>query len=159
MLQGPTSAITSSIIPVGGTSVKSPLSRRTFLSTFPSILIGIPSEPTSVIWQFSPTLPITIASAQKGTHVTPTPKSGQRVTFDLPTRPNTPPCDSSPVQFVAWKPANPRHALDADAMAAEEAEARERLWKFHQDHALHLRAAILSSRFTIPQDPPQGPED
>ncbi|KAH9051251.1 hypothetical protein EDB87DRAFT_1695437 [Lactarius vividus] len=81
------------------------------------------------------------------------------VTFGPLTRPDTPPRDSSPVQFVAWNPVNPRHTLDADAVAAEEAEARERLWKFHQDHALHLRAAILATQYMFPQDPPQGPED
>ncbi|KAH9056712.1 hypothetical protein EDB87DRAFT_1686947 [Lactarius vividus] len=63
----------------------------------------------------------------------------------------------SPVKFVAWSPA--KDPLDADAQAAEEAEARERLWKFHQSRALHLRAAILATQYMFPQDPPQGPED
>ncbi|KAH9054206.1 hypothetical protein EDB87DRAFT_1689522 [Lactarius vividus] len=82
------------------------------------------------------------------------------VTFGPPVRATTPPRDqedSSPVKFVAWSPA--RDPLDADAQAAEEAEARERLWKFHQSRALHLRAAILATQYTFPQDPPQGPED
>ncbi|KAH9054209.1 hypothetical protein EDB87DRAFT_1689534 [Lactarius vividus] len=82
------------------------------------------------------------------------------VTFGPPVRATTPPRDqedSSPMKFVAWSPA--RDPLDADAQAAEEAEARERLWKFHQSRALHLRAAILATQYTFPQDPPQGPED
>ncbi|KAH9056695.1 hypothetical protein EDB87DRAFT_1686999 [Lactarius vividus] len=62
-----------------------------------------------------------------------------------------------PVQFVAWSPA--RDPLDAEAQAAEEAEARECLWKFHQSRALHLRAAILATQYMFPQDPPQCPED
>ncbi|KAH9066922.1 hypothetical protein EDB87DRAFT_1678799 [Lactarius vividus] len=82
------------------------------------------------------------------------------VTFGPPVRATTPPHDqedSSPVKFVAWSPA--RDPLDADAQAAEEAEARERLWKFHQSRALHLRAAILATQYMFPQDPPQHPED
>ncbi|KAH9063646.1 hypothetical protein EDB87DRAFT_1681358 [Lactarius vividus] len=81
------------------------------------------------------------------------------VTFDLPERATTPPRDPPPAQFVAWEPTSHRHPLDATAQVAEEAEARERLWKYHEERALHLRAAILSSRFATPQDPPQGPED
>ncbi|KAH9049441.1 hypothetical protein EDB87DRAFT_1697328 [Lactarius vividus] len=65
--------------------------------------------------------------------------------------------DSSPVKFVAWSPA--KDPWDAEAQAAKEAEARERLWKFHQSRALHLRAAILATQYMIPQDPPQRPED
>ncbi|KAH9051037.1 hypothetical protein EDB87DRAFT_1696070 [Lactarius vividus] len=83
-----------------------------------------------------------------------------RVTFGPPERATTPPRDpedSPPVQFVAWSPA--RDPLDAEAQAAEEAEARERLWKFHQSRALHLRAAILATQYMFPQDPPQRPED
>ncbi|KAH9065022.1 hypothetical protein EDB87DRAFT_1680207 [Lactarius vividus] len=82
------------------------------------------------------------------------------VTFGPPERATTPPRDlegSSPVQFVAWSPA--KDPLDAEAQAAEEAEARERLWKFHQSRALHLRAAILATQYMLPQDPPQRPED
>ncbi|KAH9052249.1 hypothetical protein EDB87DRAFT_1692532 [Lactarius vividus] len=79
------------------------------------------------------------------------------VTFGPLERVTTPPRDSPPVQFVAWSPA--RDPLDADAQAAEEAEARERLWKFHQSRALHLRAAILATQYMFPQDPPQRPED
>ncbi|KAH9052297.1 hypothetical protein EDB87DRAFT_1835907 [Lactarius vividus] len=79
------------------------------------------------------------------------------VTSDPPERATTPPRDPSPVQFVAWSPA--KDPLDAEAQAAEEAEARERLWKFHQSRALHLRAAILATQYMFPQDPPQGPED
>ncbi|KAH9051849.1 hypothetical protein EDB87DRAFT_1826506 [Lactarius vividus] len=82
------------------------------------------------------------------------------VTFGPPVRATTPPRDpeeSSPVQFVTWSPA--KDPSDAEAQAAEEAEARERLWKFHQSRALHLRAAILATQYMFPQDPPQGPED
>ncbi|KAH9056479.1 hypothetical protein EDB87DRAFT_1687286 [Lactarius vividus] len=88
------------------------------------------------------------------------PSIGLTVTFGPPERATTPPRnleDSSPVQFVAWSPA--KDPLDAEAQAAEEAEARERLWKFHQSRALHLRAAILATQYMFLQDPPQGPED
>ncbi|KAH9054658.1 hypothetical protein EDB87DRAFT_1689122 [Lactarius vividus] len=82
------------------------------------------------------------------------------VTSDPPERATTPPCnpeDSPPAQFVAWSPT--RDPLDTEAQAAEEAEARERLWKFHQSRTLHLRAAILATWYIVPQDPPQSPED
>ncbi|KAH9052647.1 hypothetical protein EDB87DRAFT_1691880 [Lactarius vividus] len=39
--------------------------------------------------------------------------------------PPPPPEDAPPEPFITWKPASPKQELDANTMAAEEAEARE----------------------------------
>ncbi|KAH9059260.1 hypothetical protein EDB87DRAFT_1684856 [Lactarius vividus] len=70
------------------------------------------------------------------------------------------PEESSPVQFVAWSPA--KDPLDAEAQAAEEAKARERLWEFHQSRALHLLAPndVIARHVTLARDLAQNaPEE
>ncbi|KAH9063295.1 hypothetical protein EDB87DRAFT_1681753 [Lactarius vividus] len=83
--------------------------------------------------------------------------TAEDVTVPPSPHPTPPSPTEAPVQFVTCKPASPRHATDANALAAEEAKMRECLYQFHTSRTLHLCAAILATQYMSPQDPPQGP--